>query len=1197
MLLKRSLRQPSRPKAISRIVSLVLAGGFLYLLVSTRIPVSQAEPTPFLKPESASLLPQDPPSLQTLRNVGKAYYEQGKYDEAIARFEKITALGRSKAEDHLNLGLALMQNQQLDAAMGELTTARRMAPRSTAVLYNLGILHKRLLRYPDAEALLQQVVEADPEDPAAWFNLAKVRFDQRKLPEALESYSRVVNMGFGKGQNFYVASLFHSFTALMRLKRREEAMKLFQTHQSVKDKVPSIALQMPALEGGRYGAIHVPPPEPEAPSSRSAPQTLAFTDVTARMTIFPSGTLSAGNSSQTLEISNDKETLASLGKRIATLWQPSIVVADFDSDTRPDLFLVNPAGRSRLFRNDGAGGFSDVTAEAGIGNLEATLGAAFADFDNSGQMSLLVVGAKGVKLFQRGEGGGFTDISRKAGLAAHSQEVISSAVFFDSDNDGLLDLFLTGFADLSRVPAKQPLRFPQDFAAGVNHFYRNNGDGTFTQQTQEAGFSSERAHNRNVTLSDFNNDLTIDLVISRDGRSPAIFLGQGESKFRDHTPRAGTAVNRTESRAATTADFNHDGNLDLLLWTTGSPRLLLNDGSGNFTPMPDPSRLLASRGGPVRGTVADLNADGSDDLVLVDSKGARILVNDSGRGFRPAAHDLPNSGPRALAATLGAAPLRDWGHVNLLALDREGTLRVYETRGRPGRWLQIGLSGSKSNLAGVGAVVEVKAGNFYRKVLVTGGPLRLFTGNREKLDVVRLTWPNLIIQNRIEVTADQSLDMRESERLASSCPFLYVWDGERYVFLTDVLGVAPLGEYLPDGSTITPNPQEYVRIPGDVMRQQNGRYVLQLTNELREADFFDRVRLYAVDHPQEEEIYADERYSSPPFPSPSLHRVGRKHFPVSARDHHGHDLLGRLLSVDGSYAGDFKRHRITGVAELHTLTLDPGRITPSGNLKLFLTGWVLWTNSDGSRALSTNREVEIIPPALQVKDEAGEWVTVIDDLGLPSGTNRTMVVDLSEKFLSEDRSVRIATNLCVYWDQAFFSTEKEGIHVKKRELPLLSADLHYRGFSTPVNDPLYRRPDDFDYQRLLVNAPWNPHVGLYTRYGDVKELLSRTDDKFTVMSVGDELTVEFDASRLPTLPPGWKRDFILHAHGWAKPGEPNAGFGRTVEPLPFLSMSAYPYGQGEEPPSGPDYQDYLRTYQTRHSRPLIPPLAPYRSRP
>ena len=100
----------------------------------------------------------------------------------------------------------------------------------------------------------------------------------------------------------------------------------------------------------------------------------------------------------------------------------------------------------------------------------------------------------------------------------------------------------------------------------------------------------------------------------------------------------------------------------------------------------------------------------------------------------------------------------------------------------------------------MGAVVEVKAGNFYRKVLVTGGPLRLFTGNREKLDVVRLTWPNLIIQNRIEVTADQSLDMRESERLASSCPFLYVWNGKRYVFLTDVLGVAPLGEYLPDGS-------------------------------------------------------------------------------------------------------------------------------------------------------------------------------------------------------------------------------------------------------------------------------------------------------------------------------------------------------------------------------------------------------------
>ena len=81
------------------------------------------------------------------------------------------------------------------------------------------------------------------------------------------------------------------------------------------------------------------------------------------------------------------------------------------------------------------------------------------------------------------------------------------------------------------------------------------------------------------------------------------------------------------------------------------------------------------------------------------------------------------------------------------------------------------------------------------------------------------------------------------------------------------------------------------------------------------------------------------------------------------------------------------------------------------------------------------------------------------------------------------------------------------------------------------------------------------------------------------------------------LKPGWKRDFILHAHGWAKPGEPNAGFGKTVNPMPFLSMSSYPYGSNETPPTHKDYQEYLTTYQTRYSTPLIPPLAPYRSRP
>jgi hypothetical protein len=279
----------------------------------------------------------------------------------------------------------------------------------------------------------------------------------------------------------------------------------------------------------------------------------------------------------------------------------------------------------------------------------------------------------------------------------------------------------------------------------------------------------------------------------------------------------------------------------------------------------------------------------------------------------------------------------------------------------------------------------------------------------------------------------------------------------------------------------------------------------------------------------------------------------------------------------------------------------------------------------------SNHRLQLIPPYLQVRDEQGRWVTVIPDMGLPSGTNRTMRVDLTGKFLSQDRHVRIVTNLCVYWDQVFFTTDETSIPVaaleacpgrerrgpaevshppcasnhkggmvvtdwrtSTRELALVTADLHYRGFSTPASDPEHFKPDSFDYVHVLAEAPWNPMQGKYTRYGDVKALLRAADDRLVVMATGDELTVKFSRRDLPQPKPGWKRDFFLYLSGWAKDGEPNTAYSKTVEPLPFQIMSNYPYGPHEHAPDGPAYRHYLREYQTRPAYSLIVPLAPDR---
>jgi hypothetical protein len=110
---------------------------------------------------------------------------------------------------------------------------------------------------------------------------------------------------------------------------------------------------------------------------------------------------------------------------------------------------------------------------------------------------------------------------------------------------------------------------------------------------------------------------------------------------------------------------------------------------------------------------------------------------------------------------------------------------------------------------------------------------------------------------------------------------------------------------------------------------------------------------------------------------------------------------------------------------------------------------------------------------------------------------------------------------------------------------------------------------------------WRDLVGHYTRYGDVRELLLESDSKYIIANAGDEITLEFDATKLADLPQGRTRDFIIYTNGWLKDGDLNTASGQTVEPLPFRGMSHYPYGSDESYPGDNDHQSYLKTYNTR----------------
>ncbi|MBZ5515770.1 MAG: FG-GAP-like repeat-containing protein [Acidobacteriia bacterium] len=1125
--------------------------------------------------------------LQTLRNVGKAYYEQAKYVEAIEEFKKVLATGTPLATDHLDMGLALMQASKLDEALGELTTAKQMDPHLTAADYNLGILYKRELRYPDAEAALKRVIAADPNDPAAWFNLGTVYSAQKKLEDAFDAHQHVVQMGFGRGQNFYVASLFHSFTALVRLKRQEEAQRFLKIHEKMRDLVPGISLQNPALEGGKYGAILVPA-SPTTTVARGIPPAAAFADITAKLGIQGDSPGALAPADAWKDIPASDFSLDFARRNLLPRFGPSVAVGDYDGDSRPDVYLVNSAGVNRLFHNNKDGTFSEATESGVLAGPQASLSARFVDYDNSDRPSLFVAGEGGVRLYRNQGNGAFADETEKAGLKVSPGGLSAAAALFDGDNDGFLDLVVTTYTDLNAAPKQNAISFPADFPAGSVRYYHNNANGTFTEATAASGLGALKGRWRRVLFADFDNDGYTDILLVRDDGPPLIFFGRGEGKFVNRTPEAGADLTRAIALGAQVADFNHDGYFDIVLWTASGYRVLLNRGGGRFEAVSGlpavtpPAGLYA-----FRGTVADLDGDSFEDLLVADAGGKLHFIANRGGKFQEADLKLPGNGE--ILAAMVPTWLGSPGKLNLVAVTRRAQLRAFEKEGPPARWLEVKMTGYKSNSQGIGSVLEFKAGNFYNKVLVTSDRVRVYAGDLPELDVVRVTWPNAVIQNWVNIATNKPLEVRESERLATSCPFVYIWNGAKFVFLTDVLGTAPLGELLPDGSYIKPFPEEFVRLP-EALRDQNGDYVFQFTDELREVDFFDQIRLVAVDHPAAEDVFANEIYSSNP-PAPSLYVVRGERLPISAVDDRGNDVLPLVRAADGRYPTDFRRQRILGLADLHSLTLDLGDVPAASRLALWLTGWVYWTDSNASRALATNSQSPMIPPYLQVRDARGRWVTVIEDMGLPSGTDRTMRVDLTGKFLSADRHVRIVTNFCVYWDRIFFTTEDSPAS-QRAELPLLSADLHYRGFSTPASDPSHKQPDRFDYSKVMAEAPWNPMIGNYTRYGDTGKLVSAADDQLVVMATGDELTVRFDGHALPPLPAGWKRSFFLYTHGWAKDGEPNTAYSKTVAPMPFRGMSNYPYRSDEHYPESIENQRYLREYQIRPRYLLIPPLAP-----
>jgi hypothetical protein len=443
-------------------------------------------------------------------------------------------------------------------------------------------------------------------------------------------------------------------------------------------------------------------------------------------------------------------------------------------------------------------------------------------------------------------------------------------------------------------------------------------------------------------------------------------------------------------------------------------------------------------------------------------------------------------------------------------------------------------------------------------------PFTLGLADRDRADAVRLRWSDGLEQAELNLPAGQTVTLDETARRGDSCPLLFVWDGERFQFVTDFLGGGGIGYMIEPGVYSTPDPDEDVWIDSKLIKvNQHGQLIIKIVEPMDEMTYLDASWLEVMDHPAHTFVYPDERFN-PAAAHVSGNRVAFRDriFPESARDHRGHDVRERLAEWDRNTVDEFMRSsRWIGYAEDHAIEMDFG-LALSGlkqdePVALLIAGWIEYPYSQTNWAASTAGQ-SLKPPQLKWRNRAGEWETLFADMGYPAGLPRMMTLDLKGKIPASVRGqdgetpiplqLRIETNMEIYWDQIFMARLEPNSNLRRTLLMPSQADLGYRGYLQEYS-PDGREPKLFDYHQI-ISVPLVGLEGPKTPYGSVRDLLIADDDNFVLINAGDEVTLVFDAAQLEPPPAGWSRTYVLRTFGYCKDTDLFNQFDRTVEPLP-----------------------------------------------
>jgi len=1146
-----------------------------------------------------------------LNNLGCAYMNQQLFEKALKYFEDAAAADPSMTVAKVNQGIALLSLARIEQAKTVLDEAAKAGSADVRagevhkndphVWYALGMLEKNSSDPQAAVDDFKHVIDIDDTDADSWYFLGTVYAQLKQFPQAIDAFDHALKLN-----PLHASAQFGLSRAYQQSGNTPAAREHLARFQYVTQHHLGTAMSLAYGDQGKYSLAEESP----AVTQKVPPQIpVKFVDVT-------------------------KEAGIATGARPADSAKPGFwpgsgaCFLDYDNDGKVDLFLADNGaqGGMSLYHNLGNGRFEDVTAKAGLDPKQHAVSCTAGDYDNDGFADLAATPDNGFVLLHNEKDGSFKNVAPSAGIKGIGTDQllgIEGMTFIDYDHDGDLDLY----------GASGILQTIGNGSASASSMWRNNGNGTFTHVDIGVSipFSAE-----NAIGTDYNNDRAVDLAVA-DWAGGTIFQNPREGNFPAIHPFSPEPISENIPTVGIAAlDFDHDGWMDIALTRLQEPAVTLwrNNHGKSFEQVKLPETNWVRAYGIA---AFDYDNDGWVDLAAVgetkEGNGEIKLFRNLGPdGWKDVTADvgldkIQLKEPRAIIT----GDYDNDGATDLLITQNHGPAVLLKNEGgNKNNWLRLALKGLNDNKSAIGTKVEVFSDGIRQKYEIYGSNgylgqnspyLTVGLGEAKQADVVRMLWPTGVLQDEVEIPANQQKNILEIDRRGSSCPTLFVWDGKHYELVSDMLGAGVVGHWVGPNERNIPRPTEWVKIDPNAIKEkpegapslslrslerqggeadvpsrenQNPRPVSTKNVETRtghpvfsfflmepmeEVVYLDAVKLVAVDHPSNEDVFPNEYFASnPPYPEFKVVTSDKRDArpPAGAWDDKGNSLLPDLLAH--KYVGNLDVLPFKGFTKPHSLTLDLGEPYRGGPLRMLMHGEIEYFMATSMYA-AWQAGIDPIAPYVEAQGKDGKWIRVLDDMGFPAGLPKTITVDLTDKLPVGVERIRITTNLQIYWDNILIDHSQQTDNYKLSPVPLTSATLKFHGYPRQIED---QPPGNVKYvfEDVSRTGPYARQAGEYTRYGDVLPLLKSFDDKLVVFGSGEGVALEFDPAKLPPIQKGWTRDYFFMANGYEKDMDFYAYDGNTVGPLPFKRMGTYPY-PGKSFPNDDDHMKYMLEYNTR----------------